>query len=582
MYLNRIGSFCINSSKRLNFSTGTITSSTTTSATTSSGSPFFIIPPSSSSTSSTSSTSSPPSEFRKITNPLKSRLNASTIVMQPTTSLIFPMLFKHLSPQLERVGNPYKILDLTADEKYYFNLFRDVLIYFKRQDVQLRVAGGWVRNKLLGIQGGTDIDIAIDNLTGHEFVQMIQKYYSINNQILFRNYIIKSNPEKSKHLETASLVMKDGLTFDFTGLRSEEYDEFSRIPNIVKGTLISDSHRRDITINSLYYNLMTTRVEDYTLMGLPDLENKIVRTPLSPTLTLCEDPLRALRVLRFSNRFSFSIESQLYESLCSDRVRDLLGLKVSRERVHTEFTSMMMSYKHAIPYFKTLVDTGLIHSIFPTQGLITTQDWYQSLHYLEQSQHVSNIVPDQSIQEFILSSIFLPLKLKYQNHLDVFKILLDLKYSKKICFNVSSTLLSYEILKDPIQLITSRPLEHLIDDNQLFEGSVLPLLKWLRHNQLWKNSLWTARLYFYVNHHPVLSRDDQIWIDAQQIIEKEIMPISNTKFCFEARAVMDALGIVNSCDIRPAIDQIMVYQWKNKSTSFSLDHIVKNQFFKIT
>ena len=39
--------------------------------------------------------------------------------------------------------------------------------------------------------------------------------------------------------------------------------------------------RRDFTINSLFYNINTREVEDFTGRGLEDLlENRLIRTPL--------------------------------------------------------------------------------------------------------------------------------------------------------------------------------------------------------------------------------------------------------------------------------------------------------------
>ena len=45
-------------------------------------------------------------------------------------------------------------------------------------------------------------------------------------------YATKYNPEKSKHLETASIKIK-GQEIDFVNLRGESYNEESRIPEIV-------------------------------------------------------------------------------------------------------------------------------------------------------------------------------------------------------------------------------------------------------------------------------------------------------------------------------------------------------------
>lgn len=68
--------------------------------------------------------------------------------------------------------------------------------------------------------------------------------------------VIKSNPEQSKHLQTARMKVGD-LELDLVNLRSETYTT-SRIPDSTPfGTPLQDALRRDFTINSLFYNITT-------------------------------------------------------------------------------------------------------------------------------------------------------------------------------------------------------------------------------------------------------------------------------------------------------------------------------------
>jgi hypothetical protein len=99
--------------------------------------------------------------------------------------------------------------------------------------------------------------------------------------------------------------------------------------------------RRDFTINSLYYNINTNTVEDYTGMGLEDLENGIVRTPCDPLKTLLEDPLRVLRSIRFTETFGFAMEPSLAQALTHAAVKEELAHKVSRSRIGIEINKML-------------------------------------------------------------------------------------------------------------------------------------------------------------------------------------------------------------------------------------------------
>jgi tRNA nucleotidyltransferase (CCA-adding enzyme) len=66
-----------------------------------------------------------------------------------------------------------------------------------------------------------DIDIALDNIYGHDFAQKISEHLSLAaNKV---NYgVIKANTDKSKHLETAAIKVH-GIDIDLVNLRAEEY-----------------------------------------------------------------------------------------------------------------------------------------------------------------------------------------------------------------------------------------------------------------------------------------------------------------------------------------------------------------------
>ena len=130
---------------------------------------------------------------------------------------------------------------------------------------------------------------------------------------------------------------------DFVNLRSETYTNDSRIPEMQFGTPLEDALRRDLTINSLYYNIKTMEVEDYSTKGIDDLKRRIVRTPLPALITLTDDPLRSLRAIRFACRLGFTIDEELASAISNPDVLQSLEQKVSRERVQIELELMMKS-----------------------------------------------------------------------------------------------------------------------------------------------------------------------------------------------------------------------------------------------
>jgi hypothetical protein len=67
----------------------------------------------------------------------------------------------------------------------------------------------------------------------------------------------------------------------------------------------------------------------------------VARTPLEPTQTFTDDPLRVLRAIRFAARFDLKVDGALAAAAASDTVREALDTKVSRERLGTEVQKMM-------------------------------------------------------------------------------------------------------------------------------------------------------------------------------------------------------------------------------------------------
>lgn len=261
------------------------------------------------------------------------------------------------------------LLELNPEERKLFdtlkkaaNAWREGKLAIGKKSIQIRIAGGWVRDKILGLQTH-DVDIALDTCTGVEFAHAVKEYYtsiaqdetdeSKNSKNTKHNKIgkigvIAANPAQSKHLETA-FVNIFGNDVDFTNLRHETYADGSRIPDVIMGTPLEDSFRRDCTMNALYFNLSTECIEDWTHRGLKDLlKTKVIHTPLKAFQTFQDDPLRVLRVIRFAVRYQMQLSGDITAACQQPKIHQALLRKVSRERVGNELESML-SGKHANP-----------------------------------------------------------------------------------------------------------------------------------------------------------------------------------------------------------------------------------------
>ncbi|XP_062202111.1 tRNA nucleotidyltransferase cca2-like [Phragmites australis] len=262
--------------------------------------------------------------------------------------------------QRQRSVEVRETVELTEKEERIFRRLLDVVSHFGL-GTQLRVAGGWVRDKLLG-KDSADIDIALDNMMGQNFCEKVNEYSELIGEEQKGIGVIQCNPDQSKHLETARMLIFN-IWIDFVNLRSEKYAENSRIPTMEIGTAKEDAYRRDLTINSLFFNINNNSVEDFTGRGIDDLKKGLIVTPLPAKATFLDDPLRVLRAIRFASRFNFTLAENLKEAASDEKVKSELGSKISRERIGHEI-DLMMSDKRPVKAMCHICDLGLFYVVF--------------------------------------------------------------------------------------------------------------------------------------------------------------------------------------------------------------------------
>ncbi|KAL4916569.1 hypothetical protein BDW62DRAFT_211833 [Aspergillus aurantiobrunneus] len=325
-------------------------------------------------------------------------------------------------PAADGTSQQKPTIELTPTENTLKNFLLDAVQYIKDHDVEnahpdvdvsrtvLRFTGGWVRDKLLGVESH-DIDVAINNMTGYQFGMMLQKYLSIPENLhkylkdhdeeeLDKEHIslhkIEANPEKSKHLETVATKIF-GFDVDLVNLRKETYTEHSRTPQMEFGTAEEDALRRDATINALFYNLNESKVEDFTGTGLEDMQNEIIRTPLEPYQTFKDDPLRVLRLIRFASRLGFPIDKGTEDAMQHSDIGTALKLKISRERVGNEVEKMLRGPdpRRALHIIDRLGLYPIVFANYQDDAAADSSSWtlaYNALHRFLTSKHESEAV----------------------------------------------------------------------------------------------------------------------------------------------------------------------------------------------
>lgn len=210
------------------------------------------------------------------------------------------------------------------------------------------VIGGFVRDLILK-RPSKDIDVVVLG-SGIEMAEHVAKKLGVKKVAFYKNY------------GTAAFVFDD-LEIEFVGARKESYERSSRNPIVEDGTLEDDQNRRDFTINALAISLNKSSFGEVIdpFDGLTDLKNKIIRTPLDPTTTYSDDPLRMLRAIRFSTQLNFKIEAESFKAISENAFRLEI---ISQERITDELNKIIQA-KIPSTGFKQLFDTNLLHQFFP-------------------------------------------------------------------------------------------------------------------------------------------------------------------------------------------------------------------------
>ncbi|VFP83620.1 polynucleotide adenylyltransferase PcnB [Buchnera aphidicola] len=179
-----------------------------------------------------------------------------------------------------------------------------VLYRLNKSGYEAYLVGGGVRDLLLG-KKPKDFDIAT-NAKPNE----IRKLFK-NCRLIGRRFIIAHLIFKNEIIEVSTFRAKNN------NLKNHQLYS-SRIKKSNNGMLLcdnnfgkveEDAHRRDLTINALYYSIKDSGIRDY-VGGIKDIKQKIIRLIGNAEIRYREDPVRMLRVVRFSVRLHMYIDKK--------------------------------------------------------------------------------------------------------------------------------------------------------------------------------------------------------------------------------------------------------------------------------
>lgn len=161
------------------------------------------------------------------------------------------------------------------------------------------IVGGAVRDLLLGFHP-KDFDIATDATP-----QQIQSLFRRRSRMIGRRFpIVHVYAQRNRRTHFREFT-------EVTTFRGNH-------PNPTKkrdyGTASEDAHRRDFSINGIFYDPASGDIHDY-VGGVADIRAKNLCMIGSPNKRLPEDPLRILRALRFSTKLGLMMSDQLERQL---------------------------------------------------------------------------------------------------------------------------------------------------------------------------------------------------------------------------------------------------------------------------
>ena len=212
------------------------------------------------------------------------------------------------------------------------------------------LVGGYVRDSLLG-RPGKDLDVVVEGGRGTDVAELVAQDAWARNLVVFPRF------------GTAQLAFED-LVLEFVSARAESYAGDSRKPDVVPATLEEDMRRRDFTVNALLADA-AGNVRDLTGQGLQDLDSHLLRTPLPAADTFAEDPLRAVRAVRFAVALHFNLHEQVRPAIAANL--DRLESVVSVERVNDELRRMILGPRPG-EAIRLLFETGIGARLLPELG----------------------------------------------------------------------------------------------------------------------------------------------------------------------------------------------------------------------
>ena len=238
--------------------------------------------------------------------------------------------------------------------KEVFELLEYAGVIARKLEYTAYIVGGSVRDLMQG-EANLDIDIVIEG-NGIKFARYLGK--KINAKV------------KSHRRFGTAVIITDFLKFDVATARIEYYDSPAALPQVEMSSIKKDLYRRDFTINTLAVKLNPENFGQLIdFFGAQrDIKDKTIR--ILHNLSFIEDPTRAFRAIRFSERFGLRISKHTL-NLIKTSVRINLFDKLSGTRLYDELT-LLFNETEPLRSIKRMAELDLLRCIHPDLAITKT------------------------------------------------------------------------------------------------------------------------------------------------------------------------------------------------------------------
>ena len=245
----------------------------------------------------------------------------------------------------------------------------NVVTTLKNAGYEAYIVGGAVRDLLVG-RRPKDFDVAT-NATPEQVKGLFRRAFIIGRRFRIVHVIYGRGRDHEvievstfrAFLDAAAADQVEGnertAKSELAG-KSHAVDASGRVlRDNVWGPQVEDAARRDFTINAMYYDPVSRVVVDYH-HGLKDIRSRVLRMIGDPAGRYREDPVRLLRVVRFTAKLGFDIEPATRKPM---REAAALLANVPASRLFDEMVKLLQT-GHALASLEAIRRYEL-QSVFP-------------------------------------------------------------------------------------------------------------------------------------------------------------------------------------------------------------------------